>query len=149
MGDLSKPLHLKGVLSQTKGINGRLGNPRSISGTLQKGTIGATYVYYDTTENWNKKSQVISERGAIYVYSDYFLNAKEGHIDSVPAIKVGDGVSYISDLSFITDAIIVADYAALENKPSINEVPLAGGNNNLEDFGIGKASTSDVSKLFS
>ena len=148
MGELSKPLHLNATLSAAKGINGQLGSPQSISGTLQKGAVGAAYVYYDTTENWNLKGHIVSERGAIYVYSDYSTKIEQGHLSYVPAVKVGNGIDYISDLAFITDLFIVTDYGALENKPLINEVPLASGNNDLEDLGIGKASARDISKLF-
>ncbi len=148
MGELSKPLHLNATLSAVNGITGQLGSPQSISGTLQKGAIGAAYVYYDTTENWERKGQVISERGAIYIYSDYFNDQDQSYADGIPAIKVGDGVSYISSLPFITDAFVITDYDALENKPLINDVPLVGGNNYLEDLGIAKASNRDISKLF-
>ena len=59
MGEFSKPLHLNATLSAVNGINGQLSSPQSISGTLQKGAIGAAYVYYDTTENWNLKGRAI------------------------------------------------------------------------------------------
>lgn len=148
MGEFSKPLHLNATLSAVNGINGQLSSPQSISGTLQKGAIGAAYVYYDTTENWNLKGRAISERGGIYVYSDYSSKIEQGRLRYIPAIKVGDGTNHIADLPFVTDLFIVTDYDALENKPLINDVPLVSGNNELEDLGIAKASNRDISKLF-
>ena len=58
-------------------------------------------IYYDTSENWNKKSSLISEKGSLYIYSDKFSS---GDIP-IPAIKVGDGNAYVIDLPFTSDIL--------------------------------------------
>lgn len=61
-------------------------------------------VYYDTTENWNLVPDLISERGAIYVYSDRYSYVDDvGNLILIPGLKVGDGSAYLIDLPF-TDA---------------------------------------------
>jgi hypothetical protein len=53
--------------------------------------------YYDTTENWNKLTDLISEEGSYYVYTDYLV--KDGL--KYPNLKIGDGKAYVVDLPFI------------------------------------------------
>ena len=48
---------------------------------------GFRHIYYDTTANWNAQATMISEAGAIYIYSDY--STVDGV--SVPGIRIGDG----------------------------------------------------------
>ena len=58
-------------------------------------------IYYDTTENWNQKPQLVSEKGSLYIYSDrYSLDSTD-----IPAMKVGDGVSLVTNLPF-TDEVL-------------------------------------------
>ena len=54
-------------------------------------------VHTDTTEHWNAQPQLIAESGHVYVYSDYTIIDDE----PVPAIKVGDGTSYLIDMPFV------------------------------------------------
>lgn len=58
---------------------------------------GQTRIYYDTTENWNSQPTLLSKRGVIYVYSD----AGSLNESDVPAIKIGDGTSYLIDMPFV------------------------------------------------
>lgn len=59
-------------------------------------------VYYDTEEHWNNKRFLISEYKAIYVYSNYsYIEDGEGNRKPVPAIKIGDGTSYLIDMAFV------------------------------------------------
>lgn len=44
---------------------------------------------------------------------------------------------------------IERNYDRLNNRPSINEHILAGGENSLSDLGIGRANDTDISRLFS
>lgn len=53
-------------------------------------------VFYDTEANWNNKPQLLSKRGAIYVYSDHTTDNNT----NIPAIKIGDGTSYLIDMPF-------------------------------------------------
>lgn len=41
------------------------------------------------------------------------------------------------------------DYDVLLNKPAINEHVLVGGENSLDDIGIGLARTADINRIFS
>jgi hypothetical protein len=53
-------------------------------------------IYYDTKENWQKQTSLVSEKGSIYVYSDQYLD----NDTPIPALKVGDGLAYVVDLPF-------------------------------------------------
>ena len=70
--------------------------------------FGAVYVsgdckvLYASTETWNSKPQLISEKGYIYIYSDYRQNEQE---QNIPAMKVGDGSAYLIDLPFVDDLV--------------------------------------------
>lgn len=61
--------------------------------------IGLRHIYYDTTANWNLQADMISEKGAIYIYSDYY---RDGSTIS-PAIKIGDGMAYLIDTPLMTE----------------------------------------------
>lgn len=59
-------------------------------------------IYYDTEEHWNSKRLIIAEYKAIYVYSNYsYIEDDEGNRVPVPAIKIGDGTSYLIDMPFV------------------------------------------------
>ena len=60
-------------------------------------------VYYDTTENWATQTTLVSEKGSIYVWSDYRKN--DENIDT-PGIKIGDGLAYVLDLPFIDEDFV-------------------------------------------
>lgn len=67
----------------------------------------------DTTENWNKKPQMISELNTVYIYVDHQTKAdEEGKETWVPGIKIGDGKAYLIDLPF-TDELMIAHMADL------------------------------------
>lgn len=68
------------------------------------GNYGA--IFYDTKENWNRQTMLIARRKAIYVYSNYsYLEDEVGNKTYIPAIKVGDGTSYLIDMPFVSDDI--------------------------------------------
>lgn len=56
-------------------------------------------IYYDTKERWATKTTLVSEMGALYVYSNY--QQHEG-VD-IPGIKIGDGLAFVVDLPFIDE----------------------------------------------
>ena len=63
-------------------------------------------IYYDTKENWNAQRQLIAKRKAIYVYSNYsYIEDEVGNRTYIPAIKIGDGTSYLIDMPFVSDDI--------------------------------------------
>lgn len=64
------------------------------------------FIRIKTTEEWNSNISLISQKGIIYVYSDYIVEEnEEGKIINNPGIKIGDGLAYIVDLPFINGYI--------------------------------------------
>lgn len=61
----------------------------------------ASHIYYDTTANWNSRSTLVAEAGALYVYSDHSVVNGE----NVPGVKIGDGLAYLIDMPFVADDI--------------------------------------------
>lgn len=59
------------------------------------------HIYYDSTAHWDLQPDLISEAGALYVYSDH--NVIDGV--AVAGIRIGDGKSYLIDLPFVDDAV--------------------------------------------
>lgn len=58
----------------------------------------ATIVHINTTAYWAAHPELVGERGHIYVYTDH------GIVDGqyIPAIKIGDGMSYLIDNPFVS-----------------------------------------------
>lgn len=56
-----------------------------------------TLLIYGDTERWSKLGNRISRSGRIYIYSDYTTDENN---NPVPGIKIGDGVTSVSDLPF-------------------------------------------------
>ena len=54
-------------------------------------------VYCHTKAEWAVMTELLSEKGAIYVYTDEY---EDGNT-YIPAIKIGDGLAYVVDLPFI------------------------------------------------
>lgn len=65
--------------------------------------LDRTAIHYDTTENWNSNPSLVGERSHIYVYSDYKVEEIDGETVYIPAIKIGDGNSYLIDMPFVTN----------------------------------------------
>lgn len=68
-------------------------------------TYWGTTAHFDTTENWNAQINLIGLAGHIYVYTDYSL--VDGQY--IPAIKIGDGISYLIDNPIIIGNAAVID----------------------------------------
>lgn len=64
--------------------------------TLQQ--LGLQHIYYGTKAEWNAQKTLVSEAGALYIYSDYSTIVVDGEIKNVPALKIGDGTSYLIDM---------------------------------------------------
>lgn len=58
-------------------------------------------VYYNTTAYWTAHDTLIPKKGAIIVYTDAFSTVVDGQQKDMPAIKIGDGRSYIADIEFL------------------------------------------------
>lgn len=64
-------------------------------------------VYSDTESNWNRQLTLVSEKGAIYIFTNHsYIEDQYGNIWPVPAIKIGDGNAYVVDLPFISDYLL-------------------------------------------
>ena len=73
---------------------------------------GLTHIYYDTTANWNAQASMVSEEGAIYIYSDYTVSSA----GVIPAVKIGDGSAYLIDLPFTSSDYIDRLYDHITNR---------------------------------
>ena len=64
-------------------------------------------LYAKTTEEWRQTPRLISEKNALYIYSDRDVETDpvSGQDINVPGIKVGDGTTYLIDLPFVDDII--------------------------------------------
>lgn len=86
-------------------------NHVTIEGDIPLEDLGLHSVYYDTKANWNAHTSMISEAGAIYIYSDYkTLYDEVGNPTFIPGLKIGDGTSYLIDMPFMSDAMMYELY---------------------------------------
>lgn len=71
-----------------------------ITGTVSIGGGGGgrKEILSNTTAGWESDPYLISVKDTIYVYTDY----KTDHGQSVPAMKIGDGSTRLSELPFST-----------------------------------------------
>lgn len=58
---------------------------------------GTPVVYRNTTEYWDSRTTEISEKDALYIYTDFDTDPQ----GLVPALKIGDGVHTVPALRFI------------------------------------------------
>ena len=81
-------------------------NSVELIGSISLPELGLRAIYYDTTANWNAQRSLISEEGAIYIYSDYSsYDDGNGNITPLAGIKIGDGNAYLIDMPFVTDGL--------------------------------------------
>lgn len=59
----------------------------------------------DTTANWNNRRTFVPLKGEIIIYTDYETKTVDNEVVDVPALKIGDGVTYCVDLPFVSDDI--------------------------------------------
>ena len=97
-----------------------------LQGNIKLSDLNLAAIYCNTTSNWNKNPSLISEYGAIYIYSDFQMI--QGNI-LIPGLKIGDGNAYLIDLPFITDALaqnilsIIQMLNAHINNPDVHITP--------------------------
>lgn len=61
-------------------------------------------VYYSKKKSeWDADRDIIAEKDALYIYSDYKAIQKDGQQILIPGLKIGDGVSYLIDIPFVND----------------------------------------------
>ena len=82
----------------------KLKNKPSINGVTLEGDKTSSQlkiIYKGTKEYWNNQSHLVAENNALYVYTDYQeIDNGDGTFTIVPAIKIGDGTSYLIDMPF-------------------------------------------------
>ena len=143
--DISQTIN-PGTPSGGQDYNNLRNKPQINSVTLQSNValseLDLRPIYYNTREGWNDQPDLVSENESIYIYTNYYINNKT----KIPSMKIGDGVTLLSDLPFLSESPI--DYKSILNKPSINSKPILEGDNSLEYFGIGKADLTAINKLF-
>lgn len=79
----------------------------------------AAEILYGTTAEWNAKTDLISKRNTIYVYTDHVKNEED---QDVPGIKIGDGKAYVVDLPFIA-----ASFAQAAQTAAVAQTAISGG----------------------
>ena len=95
-GSTSLPSNSGGSITPTYSIFGNTSIPKVI-GTAED------ILHSDTTEGWNSNINTIAEKGHLYVYTDHHkVDNGDGTFTDVPAMKVGDGTSYLIDMPFIS-----------------------------------------------
>ncbi len=83
--------------------SGKLSTDNQMTGRSHlPNVLDRTAIHYDTTENWNSRTMLVGERSHIYIYSDYTSTVIDGETVPVPAMKIGDGNSYLIDMPFVT-----------------------------------------------
>lgn len=65
-------------------------------------TFSNSRILYATTATWNSKPTLMSERGYMYVYSDWKQNDQQ---QNIAGFKFGDGLAYLIDLPFVDDPL--------------------------------------------
>lgn len=78
-------------------------NSVTLEGNVSLPALDLRAIRNKTTAEWNSIPMLISEEGAIYIYSDYKTIKRDDQIITVPGIKIGDGNAYVIDLPFISD----------------------------------------------
>ena len=92
---------ISGKLHSLTSMSGGLSGPAIVSGDLA--SFGVKELYYDTTANWNSHQDLIAKRAVAYVYSDHDSYEEDGQTVVVPAMKIGDGTSYLIDMPFMNE----------------------------------------------
>ncbi len=92
--------------------------------------LGLNLIHTDTTENWNAQRDLVAQSGHIYIYSDYRI------IDGVPipAMKVGDGTSYLIDMPFMDGSSADLDAHIHDTTVHITEAERVFWNNKVTAF---------------
>lgn len=71
----------------------------NIQNTIEEIDLSMTIVESDIEENWNAQYDLIAKANHIYIYEDH--SVIDGH--QIPAIKIGDGTSYLIDMPFVNE----------------------------------------------
>ncbi len=74
-----------------------------LEGNIQLPEIGIRSIQYHTEAEWNAQPTLLTVEGALYIYSDHtkIIDPDTREVTVIPAIKIGDGVSYLSQIPFL------------------------------------------------
>lgn len=104
---------ISGDINNESSISGTLGLILSdISGGINPSTIDYSKIHYDTKANWDRQTFLIAERGHLYIYKDAEVTYINGRRVVYPGIKIGDGSSYLIDMSY---SLVGSDHERLIN----------------------------------
>ena len=108
-------------------------NGTELSGDLTTEDLNLGLVRSNTTDYWDSQTELVADKDVVYVYTDYKAYTKEdGAVISYPGIKIGDGVSLLSELSFVATEDAIYDLLA-------SKLDLAGGTmSGSIDMGLNK-----------
>lgn len=96
---------VSGSADDERNIGGNASLIQRITGELNLPSGGRKEVISGTTEEWNSRPNYISVKDIVYVYTDH--NVIDGQ--PVPGIKIGDGVTFLIDLPFVTGGCEVTE----------------------------------------
>lgn len=92
-------------------------------GEVQKtNKVGYVAIISKTKAEWNAEPQYMTVKDMIYVYTDYRQeeDPTTHEIKNIPAVKIGDGTSYLIDMPFATIPITEEDIERWNNKSTLN-----------------------------
>jgi len=89
---------------------------------VKVGSSATPNVYSQSKASWDSQPDLIAEKNTIYVYTDYYSKEEEGTIIAVPAIKIGDGQTYLIDLPIAGSVDVTELQATLSEHISNNEM---------------------------
>lgn len=64
-----------------------------------------------TVEEWNNDKNLISQKGTLYIYTDYKILKDDDDNDIyIPGLKLGDGKAYLIDLPFLNNGVLEEEF---------------------------------------
>lgn len=108
---MENELNVRGVVRPEISIQGKVIPSINVRGEIQKGIGSGAGVIMKTKAEWAALPTLMSHKGVFYVYTDYRQeeNPETHEIVDIPAMKIGDGMTYVIDLPFTTISITEED----------------------------------------
>lgn len=106
--------------------------------------LGLRAIYYGTTAYWAEQSTLITEEGALYVYSDSSSTIIDGETVLIPSFKIGDGESLLRTTPFVVDADLNAQLLTHIDDTSVHITEEERTRWNKRTFVYEQAQASDV-----
>jgi len=121
---MDNELNVRGIVRPEISIEGHVVPAISLRGEIQKGSGVGGGVVMHTKAEWSELPRVLAKKGVFYVYTDYRQeeNPETHEIVNIPAMKIGDGMSYVVDLPFTTLAITEEDIERWNNKSDLQVI---------------------------